>query len=65
MQKKEAEGEVVAVGPGTVLRDGSKMTMVLKAGDRVLLPEYGGSAVEIANEELVLFRQDEILGKFE
>lgn len=65
MQKKELEGEVLAVGPGAVLKDGTKSAMVLKAGDRVLLPEYGGSTVEIGNEELHLFRQDEILGKFE
>jgi len=39
--------------------------MVLKAGDKVLLPEYGGQTLEMGNEELQLFRQDDILGKFE
>ena len=65
VQKKELEGEVLAVGPGAIMRDGTKSAMVLKAGDRVLLPEYGGSTIEIGNEELHLFRQDDILGKFE
>jgi chaperonin GroES len=65
VQKKELEGEVLAVGPGAVLKDGTKSVMVLKAGDRVLLPEYGGSTVEIGSEELHLFRQDDILGRFE
>jgi co-chaperonin GroES (HSP10) len=65
VQKKEIEGEVLAVGPGAVARDGSRVSMVLKAGDRVLLPEYGGTTVEMANEELHIFRQDDILGKFE
>jgi chaperonin GroES len=37
----------------------------LKTGDSVLLPEYGGMKVEIDNEELFLFREDEILGKFD
>jgi chaperonin GroES len=65
VQKKELEGEVLAVGPGAVLKDGTKSAMVLKAGDKVLLPEYGGHAIEMGNEELHLFRQDDILGKFE
>jgi len=64
-QKKELEGEVLAVGPGAILRDGTRQTMVLKAGDKVLLPEYGGQTLEMGNEELQLFRQDDILGKFE
>lgn len=55
----------MAVGPGAILKDGTKSSMVLKAGDKVLLPEYGGHTVEIAGEELHLFRQDDILGKFE
>ena len=65
VQKKELEGEVLEVGPGAILKDGSKSVMVLKKGDRVLLPEYGGQTIEFGNEELHLFRQDDILGKFE
>lgn len=64
-QKKEVEGEVLAVGPGTVLKDGTKVNMVLKTGDKVLLPEYGGHTVELGNEELHLYRQDDILGKLD
>jgi chaperonin GroES len=65
VSKKELEGEVLAVGPGTTLKDGTRVAMVLQKGDKVLLPEYGGHTVEIGNEELHLYRQDDILGKLE
>jgi chaperonin GroES len=63
--KAPNEGEVVAVGPG--LRDvsGTIHPTNLKSGDAVLLPEYGGSKVKIDDEELFLFREDDILGKFD
>lgn len=44
---------------------GNLHTPNLKSGDTVLLPEYGGSKVKIDNEELYLFREDDILGKYE
>ena len=56
---------MLAVGPGAILKDGSTSVMVLKVGDKVLLPEYGGHTLELGSEELHLFRQDDILGKFE
>ena len=63
--KAPNSAEVVSVGPG--LRDvsGSLHSPTLKTGDSVLLPEYGGTKVEIDGEELFLFREDDILGKFE
>jgi hypothetical protein len=50
VQKKELEGEVIAVGPGAVGKDGARIQMVLKTGDRVLLPEYGGHELELGSE---------------
>lgn len=63
--KRANEGEVVAVGAGMRDVSGSLHAPVLKAGDAVLLPEYGGTKVEIDDEELFLFREDDILGKYE
>ena len=65
VQKKEIEGEVVAVGPGAITKDGTRLPMNLQRGDRVLLPEYGGHEIELGNETFSLYRQDDILGKFE
>lgn len=62
--KETNEGTVVAVGPG--LRDVSGVlhAPTLKEGDTVLLPKYGGSEIEIGDEKMSLFREEDILGKF-
>ena len=64
-QKKEVEAEVVAVGPGGRDRDGQTIPMTVSVGDKVLLPEYGGHTVTLSDEDYQLFRNDDILGKFE
>mmetsp|Transcript_26255 Transcript_26255/g.44797 ORF Transcript_26255/g.44797 Transcript_26255/m.44797 type:complete len:108 (+) Transcript_26255:94-417(+) len=63
--KDPNEGTVVAVGPG--LRDvsGTLHAPTLKTGDAVLLPKYGGTEIEIDDEKLTLFREEDILGKFD
>lgn len=62
--KSPNDGEVVAVGPGIRDVSGNLHPPTLQAGDNVLLPEYGGSKVKIGEDELFLFREDDILGKF-
>lgn len=57
--------QVIAVGPGARNRDGNLVPVPVNVGDRVLLPEYGGQAVKIDDEEVFLFRGDDILAKFE
>lgn len=57
--KELSEGKVLAVGPGGFDRDGKRMKMSVKEGDRVLIPQYGGSAVKVADEEYSLFRDGE------
>eukprot|EP00186_Timspurckia_oligopyrenoides_P003857 CAMPEP_0182445610 /NCGR_PEP_ID=MMETSP1172-20130603/3684_1 /TAXON_ID=708627 /ORGANISM="Timspurckia oligopyrenoides, Strain CCMP3278" /LENGTH=99 /DNA_ID=CAMNT_0024641413 /DNA_START=101 /DNA_END=400 /DNA_ORIENTATION=+ len=59
------EGTVVAVGPGTRNSDGSLAPVGLKEGDRVLLPEYGGTKIELEKKELFLYQADDILAKLE
>lgn len=63
--KDPNEGTVVAVGPGEKDVTGQLHPTTLVAGDSVLLPEYGGNKVKIDDEELVLFRESDIMGKFE
>eukprot|EP00542_Grammatophora_oceanica_P015604 CAMPEP_0194028082 /NCGR_PEP_ID=MMETSP0009_2-20130614/2110_1 /TAXON_ID=210454 /ORGANISM="Grammatophora oceanica, Strain CCMP 410" /LENGTH=104 /DNA_ID=CAMNT_0038667347 /DNA_START=78 /DNA_END=392 /DNA_ORIENTATION=+ len=63
--KDANEGEVVAVGPGERDVTGALHAPNLKAGDSVLLPEYGGTKVKLDDEEVFLFRESDILGKFE
>eukprot|EP00937_MAST-01D_sp_MAST-1D-sp2_P006516 g6516.t1 len=63
--KKANEGEVVAVGPGAKLDDGSRLPVDVAVGDTVLLPEFGGNTIKIGDEDMFLFRNNDILGKFD
>jgi chaperonin GroES len=61
-KEKPQEGEVIAAGEGKYREDGSRQALDVKAGDRVLFGKYGGSEVTIEGEELLIIREDEILG---
>ena len=56
-------GTVIACGPGRHLDNGQLRENLVKVGDTVLLPEYGGAKVTLANEEeLFIYRDDDIMG---
>ena len=61
-KEKPQEAEVVAVGPGKVNDDGKRSPMEVKAGDRVLIGKYSGSEIKLDDQEVVIVREDEILG---
>lgn len=61
---KVIDATVVAVGPGARSESGKSIPPSVKVGDRVLLPEYGGTKVELENKEYYLFRDTDILGKY-
>ncbi|KLU81454.1 hsp10-like protein [Magnaporthiopsis poae ATCC 64411] len=61
--EKLNEAKVLAVGPGGLDKDGKRTPMGVAAGDRVLIPQYGGSPVKVGDEEFHLFRDSEILAK--
>jgi chaperonin GroES len=63
--KDPNEGEVVAVGPGERDVTGQLHPTSLQKGDQVLLPEYGGTKVKIGQDEMFLFRESDILAKFD
>lgn len=62
-QNKAHTGTVVAVGTGARNRTGDFYKPVLKAGDKVLLPEYGGNKVDIDGETHHVYREGDIIGK--
>jgi chaperonin GroES len=64
-KEKPQEGEVVAVGEGKYKNDGSRQSLDVKAGDRVLFGKYSGSEIKVEDEELLIMREDEILGIIE
>ncbi|KAF6746906.1 hsp10-like protein [Ephemerocybe angulata] len=57
------EATVIAVGPGAPNKDGVVVPTTVKAGDRVLLPGWGGNSIKVGEEEYYLFRDNEILAK--
>ena len=61
-QSKLNEGMVIACGPGRRDKDGALIPMGVKIDDKVLLPQYGGNEVTIDDEDVVLFRDEDILG---
>ncbi len=64
-KEKPQEGEVIAVGEGKYKEDGSRQTLDVKEGDRILFGKYSGSEIKIDGEELLIMREDEILGIIE
>lgn len=58
---KPQEGEVIAVGPGRVLDNGTKLAPEVKVGDRVIYSKYSGSEVKIEGEEYLIVRESDIL----
>ena len=63
--EKPSQGEVIAVGPGTVLDNGQTRPLSVTAGDRVLFSKYAGSEVKIDGEELLVIKESEILAVIE
>ncbi|KAI9638060.1 chaperonin 10-like protein [Dioszegia hungarica] len=57
------EATVIAVGPGAPSKDGSIVPVSVQAGDRVLLPGWGGSPIKVGEDEYHLFKDSEILAK--
>lgn len=60
-KEKPREGEVIAVGPGKVQDNGTKIPMDIKVGDKVMYARYGGTEIKIGAEEFVILRQDDVL----
>ena len=61
-KEKPQEGEVVAVGKGKRLENGSLVALDVQAGDRILFGKYSGSDIKMDGEEYLIMREDEVLG---
>ncbi len=58
---KPQEGEVIAVGPGKVLDNGTRLALEVKVGNRVVYSKYSGSEVKVDGEEYLVVRESDIL----
>jgi chaperonin GroES len=63
--EKPDQGEVVAIGNGKVLEDGSVRKLEVKVGDKVLFGKYAGQTVKVSGEELLVMREEDIMGVIE
>jgi chaperonin GroES len=61
-QEKPQEGEVIAVGRGKRLENGTLVALDVKVGDRVLFGKYSGSENKLEGTEYVIMREDDVLG---
>jgi chaperonin GroES len=61
-KEKPLEGEVVAVGSGRVLEDGTVRALTVKAKDRVLFSKWSETEVKVGGETYLLMREDDLLG---
>lgn len=64
-KEKPQEGEVIAVGEGKYKEDGTRQSLDVKEGDRVLFGKYSGSEITLDGDEFLMMREDEILGIIE
>ena len=61
-KEKPQQGTVLAVGKGKVNDDGKRVPLDVKVGDRILFGKYTSSEIKLDGEELLIMREDEILG---
>ncbi len=62
---KPQRGEVIAVGEGKRLDNGQICPVAVKKGDKVLFGKYSGTEVKVDNQELVVMREDDLMGVIE
>ena len=61
-KEKPQQAVVLAVGPGKLLDNGTRATVDVQVGDKVVYSKYGGTEVKVGGEEVIILRGDDILG---
>ena len=64
-KEKPQQAEVIAVGKGKRLEDGTVVALDVQAGDKVLIGKYSGTDISVDDKDLIILREDEILGVLE
>jgi len=62
-KEKPQEGKVIAVGPGRMTDEGTRIAMDVKVGDIVIYAKYGGTEIKEGDDELIILRESDILAK--
>ena len=64
-KEKPQQGKVMAVGKGRILENGKVNPLDVKAGDKILFGKYSGSEIKVDGEDLLIMREEDILGVVE
>ena len=64
-QEKPQEGEVLAIGHGKRMEDGTQVAIDLKVGDRILFGKYSGNETKLDGTEFIIMREDEVFAVLE
>ncbi|MHB8454404.1 MAG: co-chaperone GroES [Acidiferrobacterales bacterium] len=64
-KEKPIQGEVIAAGKGKILENGQVRPLDVKVGDKVLFGKYSGTEVKVGDEELLVMREEDIMGVVE
>ena len=62
-KEKPQEGKIIAVGPGRVTEDGTRIAMEVKKGDKVIYSKYAGTEFRLDDEEVIIMREGDILAR--
>src|SRR5687767_15994819 len=63
-KEKPQEGEVLAIGNGKLLEDGTKVPLDVRVGDRILFGKYTGTDIKIEGEDVLILREEDVLAVF-
>ena len=63
--EKPDQGEIMAIGKGKIMEDGKVRALDVKVGDKVLFGKYSGQTVKVEGEELLVMREEDIMGVVE
>ena len=61
-KEKPSEGEVVAVGPGIINKNGKRNPLEVKPGDKILFSKYSGDEVKIDGKDLMIIKEEDVIG---
>jgi chaperonin GroES len=64
-KEKPQKGEIIAAGPGKKDENGKLIPLDVKAGDKVLFSKYAGTEIKVEGEELLIMREDDVMGVIE
>ena len=64
-KEKPQKGEIIAAGPGKRQEDGKLVPLDVKTGDKVLFSKYAGTEIKVEGDELLIMREDDIMGVIE